>query len=428
MKSRILTYMIAMTLSAATAMPVRLAAQSKYHVVELGELGGTAGSANGINNRGWVTGSDNLAGDATSVATLWLHGSTIPLGTLGGGPNSTVAWPVKNNNGVIVGISELPDADPLGENFSCWPFFAAGVPTGRICKGFRWQNGTMTSLPPFPGGYSSYATGINNRGQVVGWAENGIHDPTCDPTFQILQFRAAIWEPNGEMRELPPLPGDSSSAATAINDRGQVVGISGDCGIAVGSVSAKHAVLWDKGVPVDLGNIGGDAWNTPTAINNLGTIVGFANTAPGTARTYEAFVWTKAGGMKSLGKIPGDLRSTANGINEKGDKIVGLSRGGPYLFRAVLWQNGQLTDMNTLTVPGSPFLLLAGDIDQEGRIVGEAFHPDTLEAPAYVATPIHDDDDDDRSHAVRETPKGSLPENVRRQIERRLGFASELIP
>ena len=174
-----------------------------------------------------------------------------------------------------MGISETADADPLGEDFSCWPFFAAGVPTGKICKGFRWQNGQMTALPPFPGGYSSYATGINNQGQVVGWAENGIHDPTCDPSFQILQFRAAMWEPNGTMHELPPLPGDSTSAATAINDLGQVVGISGDCGIAVGSVSAKHAVLWQNGVPIDLGNIGGDAWNTPTAINNQGTIIGF---------------------------------------------------------------------------------------------------------------------------------------------------------
>jgi hypothetical protein len=35
---------------------------------------------------------------------------------------------------------------------------------------------------------------------------------------------------------------------------------------------------------------------------------------------------------------------------------------------------------------------------------------------------------DDGSHAVRETPKGSLPENVRRQVEQRLGFAAELIP
>src|SRR5712692_8246012 len=375
-KSRkILTYMTALTLFPALAVPIRLAAQSHYSVVELGELGGNSGGANGINDRGWITGVDNLPGNLTTVATLWVNGTAIPLGTLSGGPNSVVAWPVKSNNGVIVGISELPDIDPVGENFSCWPFLGEGVPTGRICKGFRWQNGQMTPLPPFPGGFSSYATGVNNLGQVVGWAENGVHDPTCNTSFQILQFKAVIWQPNGTMQELPPLPGDSTSAATAINDYGQVVGISGDCGIAVGSVSARHAVLWQNGVPIDLGNIGGDAWNTPTAINNAGTIVGFANTAPGLARTYQAFIWTQAGGMRSLGKLPGDLRSEALGINEQG-QIVGLSRGGPFLFRAVLWQNNKLTDMNSLTEAGSPFLLLAGGIDQQSHIVGEAFHPE----------------------------------------------------
>ena len=224
------------------------------------------------------------------------------------------------------------------------------------------------------------------------------------------------------MQELPPLPGDSTSAATAINDHGQVVGISGDCGVAVGSVSAKHAVLWQNGVPIDLGNIGGDAWNTPTAINNQGTIVGFANVAPGTARTFEAFIWSQAGGMKSLGKIAGDLRSEALGINEKG-QIVGLSRGGPFLFRAVLWQNNKLTDMNSLTVPGSPFLLLAGDIDQRGRIVGEALDLDTGESPGFIATPVTPGAA--VSSAVHPTPQGTLPENVRRQIERRLGLAGE---
>src|SRR2546425_4628675 len=419
MLSRISTRMGAMILFIAIALPVHLAAQSHYGVVELGELGGTAGSANGIDDRGWITGADNLTGDVTSMATLWVNGSTIPLGTLGG-PNSAVAWPVKNNNGVIVGISELPDADPLGENFSCWPFFAAGVPTGRICKGFRWQNGLMTALPPFPGGYSSYATGVNNQGQVVGWAENGVHDPTCDPSFQILQFRAAIWGPNGDIQELPPLPGDSTSAATAINDQGQVVGISGDCGVAVGSVSAKHAVLWENGVPIGLGNLGGkDAWNTATAINNQGTIVGFSNRLPGTARSYEAFMWTKAGGMKSLGKLSGDLRSAAFGLNENG-QVVGLSKGGPFGFRAFLWENGKLADLNALTVSGSPYLLLAGDINQSGVSVGEALDLNTLQAPAYVATPLPSGAA--ASSAARETPQGKLPDNVRQHIERRMGF------
>src|SRR2546428_9475898 len=124
MLSRISTCLGALILFIAIALaaPIHLAAQSHYGVVELGELGGTAGSANGINHRGWITRTDNLTGDLTTTATLWLNGSAIPLGTLENGPNSAVAWPVKNNNGVIVGISELPDLDPLGENFSCWPF------------------------------------------------------------------------------------------------------------------------------------------------------------------------------------------------------------------------------------------------------------------------------------------------------------------
>ena len=423
MKSRILTCSTAMTLFVALAVPVRFAAQTNYSVVELGELGGTAGSANGINERGWITGTDNLPGNLTTVATLWVNGSTVPLGNLGG-PNSAVAWPVKSNNGVIVGISETADADPLGEYFSCYPFFATGVPTGQICKGFRWQNGQMTPLPPFPGGYSSYATGVNNRGQVVGWAENGVHDSTCDTSFQILQFRAVIWQPNGQMLELPPLPGDSTSAATAINDLGQVVGISGDCGVAVGSVSARHAVLWQNGVPTDLGNIGGDAWNTPTAINNQGTIVGFANTAPGTAKSYEAFIWTNAGGMKSLGKFSDASRSAAFGINEKG-QIVGLAvGGGPFGIRPVLWENNSMTDLNLLALPGSPYMLLAGDINQRGVIVGEALDLNTFDAPGFVATPVPAGSANSSS-TVRQNPQGNLPGTVRQQIERRLGFGRD---
>jgi probable HAF family extracellular repeat protein len=418
--------MTAMTLFVALAVPIRLAAQTNYSVVELAGLGGTSGGANGINDRGWITGANNLPGDLTSMATLWVNGSAIPLGTLSGGPNSAVAWPVKSNNGVIVGISELPDADPTGEFFSCWPFFAAATPSGLKCKGFRWQNGQMTALEPFPGGFSSYATGVNNQGQVVGWAENGVHDPTCNTSFQILQFRAVIWQPNGTMQELPPLSGDSTSAAVAINDVGQVVGISGDCGIAVGSVSARHAVLWQNGVPTDLGNIGGDSWNTPTAINNQGTIVGFANTAPGVARSYEAFIWTKAGGMKSLGKFSDALRSAAFGVNEKG-QVVGLARGGgPFGIRPVLWENNLMIDLNSLALPGSPYLLLAGDINQSGVIIGEALDLKTLQAPGYVATPVPAGAA--ASSAVRETPQGNLPDNVRQRLERRLGLASELIP
>src|SRR5260370_31680865 len=178
--SRMFMCIMAIILCSVLAAGVRLGAQDQqgsttpphYQVGILGTLGGTAGAANGINNRCWITGVYNLPGDLTTAATLWVQVQTIPLGTLSGGPNSAVAWPVKNNNGVIVGISELPDIDPVGNNFSCWPFLGTGNPSGRICKGFRLQNGQMTPLQPFPGGFSSYATGVNNLRQCVVWAGN----------------------------------------------------------------------------------------------------------------------------------------------------------------------------------------------------------------------------------------------------------------
>jgi probable HAF family extracellular repeat protein len=242
------------------------------------------------------------------------------------------------------------------------------------------------------------------------------------------------------MQELPPLPVDSTSAATAINDLGQVVGISGDCFIAVGFSSAKHAVLWQNGVPIDLGNIGGNAWNTPAAINNHGIVVGFANTLPGLAKTFHAFMWTPAGGMKDLGTLPGvcggspcnDFRSEALGINEKG-QIVGLSRGNPpptgnapFLIRAFLWQNGKMIDLNSQTVSGSAYLLFANDIDQQGHLVGEALDLNTLDSPGYIATPVPSGAA--VSSAVHATPHGSLPANIQRNIEQRLGFAGEFSP
>jgi probable HAF family extracellular repeat protein len=320
---------------------------------------------------------------------------------------------------LIVGISDTNDDNPLGEAFSCWPFFAPGVPTRKICKGFRWEKGVMTTLPPFPGGYNSYATAANNRGQIVGWAENGVHDSTCNPLFQVLQFRAVIWEPNGEMHELPPLPGDSTSAATAINDMGQVVGISGACGVAVGDVSAAHAVIWDNGVPTRIDDFGGHTWNTPNAINNDGVVVGSSLPADkeGT-RFFRAFVWTKEAGTKMLDQIDGDVRSSASAINDDG-QIVGFSRTAGAVLRAVIWENAdaKVKNLNDLTTPGSPYLRIAGDINNAGRIIGN-----TGDGRGFLAIPS---DSPTQAGAAsgrfRAPARAGIPENLRWQLLERLG-------
>jgi uncharacterized membrane protein len=370
----------------ALALPEVLTGQT-YNVSVLLGLGGGAG-ANSINNRGWIAGQANNASDNISHAALWVGSSApIDLGSLGGpGTNSAVAWPVKNNGGIIVGISYTNQDNPLAplnNSFSCWPFFAPGVPTGKVCKGFRWEKNLMTALPAFPGGYNSYATAVNNSGQIVGWAENGVHDSTCDPNFQTLQFHAALWDVNGEIHDLPPLTGDSTSAATAINDRGQIVGISGDCGIAVGGVSAKHAVIWENGVPRRIGDLGGHTWNTPTAINNNGVVVGFSLPLDqdGTLN-YQAFAWTTDGGIIRL-NVPDDtIRSLALGINNSNQVVGRMSLPGVGR-RAVIWQTptAAVQKLNDLA-PGAPILTVAGDINNDGEIAGY-----TADGTGFLAVP-----------------------------------------
>lgn len=398
MKFRTLAYITAMTLFAALVAPVWLTAQNQpehhgpthYSVVSLGvPLGGTTSGTAAINNLGWVAGASNLTGDATEHAELWVYGRGLDLGTLGG-PNSAVLWPGLNDWGEAVGISDTSHTDPLGESWSCGAFLPASH-SGHTCLGFVWQQGKgMTALPTL-GGNNGFATSVNNLGQAVGWAENTTHDPTCVPP-QVLQFEAVIWGPRpGQIQQLPNYRGDPDGAATAINNRGQVVGISGICQNAVGDLSAKHALLWQNGNVIDLGNLGGVAWNTPMAINNQGQIVGFSDLAGddnGQNPNFHAFLWTQGRGIQDLGALPGDAISEALGINDQG-QVVGVSYGAGFSNpRAFIWQNGVMTDLNTLIPANSSLYLQVGqEINDLGVIVGDATDPGNGTNPAFVAIP-----------------------------------------
>ena len=332
---------------------------------------GTLGVGNGINNLGWPSGV-LITAAGTTHAALWSPGNVIDLGTLGGS-NSGVEWPVKNNHGLVVGISETLTRDPNGETFSCGAFIATN---GHTCLPFLWQNGTISALPLL-GGNNGFATGINNAGMAVGWAETAVHDPSCIPP-QVLQFEGVVWGPaSGQKRVLSPYPGDSTSAGVAINDAGEVAGISGDCGDAVGAFSARHALLWLNGRPIKLPTLGGQGWNTPMAINNAGAVAGFSD-LPGDVSggvltpNFQAFLWTFERGIVNLGTLPGDALSEATGINDFG-QIVGTSFDASGSPRVFLWENGQIYDLNTLVQANAPlYLLYSGDINDRGEITGQA--------------------------------------------------------
>ena len=392
---------IAAVCTLSISIPISAAQEARqtlrYYVFNLGDPGGgNLAAAASINNIGWIAGDALQAEGGNVHAELWI-GTSFDLGTLGG-PNSAVAWPNKNNRGQIAGIAETAEMNPLNEAWSC---AQANFPTitNLVCFGFLWEAGVMTALPPLSGGIDSYAAGINNKGQVAGWAENGVHDPTCNntpPVNQVLQFEAVVWGPKlGEMAQLSPLAPDPDSAATAINDKGQIVGISGLCANAAGSTSAEHAVLWENkyAPPIDLGNFdGGLAWNTPTALNNRGQVVGFGNQQGSPANSFNpiGFFWDRAHAIQPIPPIGDDKQSWAWGINERG-QVVGQSfnliTGAA---RAFLYEKGLLTDLNALIQPNSSLqLLLANDINDAGEIVGFALDTNTNATVAFLAVPVY---------------------------------------
>jgi probable HAF family extracellular repeat protein len=373
----------------ATAGPV-------YQVVKITSgLGGTQSRGMAINAGGVVAGWSDLA-DGSRHAVVWRNGAIADLGTLGG-PSSTVPWPGLNDAGMVVGVSHTVRPDPLHEDWSCDAGGFLPETTDLICRGFVYENDVMRELPTL-GGNHGFAAGVNNRGQIVGWAETPVHDPTC-VDVQVLGFKAVLWEPkngsNGKIkiRELRPFPGDSASAATAINDRGQAVGISGDCDQAVGRFSARHAVLWGRnGKPVEIPDLGGVTWHTPMDINDAGDVVGFSNPpGPGDPEgdfIAHAFLWTSgAAAARDLGTLDGDALSEALAINAHG-QVVGVSFGGAAGSRAFLWQGGVLSNLNDLVDIAPDVLISAQDINDAGQITGRVRDGVTGAVFAFVATPV----------------------------------------
>jgi len=396
---------------------------SHYTVTDLGTLGGSYSYGYGINNAGVVSGGAATQAQTDGVsqtAFLWDRDHFFNLGTLdgvacpdcsseAGGPNAKGESPI---------LSETSEPAYMGEDF-------CGFGTHRQCLGAIWKNGKMTALSTLRGGQNGQAYWTNDRGQVVGFAENGTIDPTCASSvpFQVLRFEAVIWEPNGDVHELHPLKGDTVGFAFGINDQGQAVGATGVCSntsLPPVHPAGAHAVLWEKdGTPTDLGSLAGLAPNVAGSINNLGQVVG---TSPFSDGTIHSFLWTRTIGMQDLGTFPGAVVTVApccHTINGKG-QVAGFSIDAVGNMRAFLWRNGVMSDLNAL-VPDSPlYLLAASSINDAGEIAGYGVNSDG-DVHAFLATPRKCVDSAESLLHASQGPK-FLPENVRELVLQRLGF------
>jgi probable HAF family extracellular repeat protein len=134
MKSRMLTWIIAMTLFTTLAMPLRLIAQDQenkkqdhYPVTDLGTLGGTFSQAYGINNNGSVVGFATLTGDTALHAFRWRKGVMTDLSTLA--PADTLPYSVafsetEAGNAGMQPRPGVPGAEPTLTENAASPFQA----------------------------------------------------------------------------------------------------------------------------------------------------------------------------------------------------------------------------------------------------------------------------------------------------------------
>jgi probable HAF family extracellular repeat protein len=180
----------------------------------------------------------NLRASASeSVRAFLVSRSTVRCvcnGTLGGA-NSAVEWPVKNNHGLVVGISESTILDPNGEKFSCDPDFIAthghtGINDfGQIAgtsfdanfnsRVFLWQEGVMydlnTLLQPNSPLYLLASGDISNRGEITGLA-CVVASGTCS---SVLHTFVAIVAPATSAGAASASPGaDLNAMRPAVDD------------------------------------------------------------------------------------------------------------------------------------------------------------------------------------------------------------------
>ena len=325
-------------------------------------------------------------------------------------PQSSYAGPVVPYYSVV----------PLGPNTYGTALNNSGEITGYyypsrypIANAFLYSNGTLTNLGTF-GGPLSFGYGINSSGEVTGAADT-------PPIGTVDTGGDAFIYANNTLQNLGCVGGSGSycsSVGLAINDSGEVTGISGSdtafldsngsvqtfggpgsvgSGInnsgevtgSFGTANGARAFIYSNGSLQDLGTLGGSV-STGTGINASGEVTGWSATSTSIG-LYHAFLYS-AGSMKDLGSLGPDLPSKAFGINDSGE-VTGWAytlRYGPASQHGFLYADDQMLDLNFLIgSEASLYTMISGEaINDDGQIVVDGIVNATYQPEAFLLTPI----------------------------------------
>jgi len=318
-----------------------------YNIFDLGTLGGASSEAYDINSLGQIAGWSHTAGGA-SHAVLWDSDSMTDLGALG---SSSIAYAV-SDAGVIAGWSDG--------------------------QAVRWMGGPgPIGLGYLPGGTGSAAFGVSPNGIIVGRSS-----AAGTPYWRAFRY-------GGGMVALGAPADAHDTRADDRNRAGLTVGTA-VLHLGGGAYAGRAARWFGGGMPVDLGVLAGQEpahnYSLATAINDRGEIVGDSyGDATGVFR--EPFLF-RGGAMSEL--LPGFNATCPYGnafdINNAG-QVVGLA--GSTSFRTpTLWMDGNVYFLHHQVLNLDDWQLKeARAINDAGMIAGYGVRTDSGATHAFLLLP-----------------------------------------
>jgi probable HAF family extracellular repeat protein len=365
MEIRTLQWVVASALVAGIAAGPPLAAQGpptkhhRYMLVDMGTLGGPESSVSGpccqiVNNSGTFVAQadtsiphpypDANGNPFVQHAIKWQGGVVTDLGALPGGGTSGTTW--ISDSGIIAGASQNGVIDPL-----------SGILVNHAAV---WNKNQIVDLGTL-GGVFGLAVCVNNKGQAVGFSDNGIPDPL--PMWNTGTQTRAFLSENGVMQDLGTL-GGLQAMALYINERGQVAGhaLKNSIPNPGTGVPTLAPFLWEKGRMIDLGGFGG-TFGVTNSLNQRGQVVG--NSDLQGDQTFHPYLW-QGGTMNDLGTLGGNYGS-ATWVNDAGSVVGWATPAGDEALHATLWMHGAITDLGTLDNDLCSFAFL---VNAGGQVVG----------------------------------------------------------